>query len=255
MSNTVIAAQLYTLRDSLKTPQEIRQSLSKVREIGYEAVQLSGLGPIEPGELAKILQDYNLQVAATHVSFQRLKDEFDKVVEEHRLWGCQHVAVGSMPGEYKTDADGYKRFAQEATAIGRQLARAGLTFSYHNHSFEFEKFQGRLGLDILFEESDPEVFLAEIDTFWIQHGGGDPAAWIQKVSGRMRIVHLKDMTICDGRQAMAEVGEGNLNWPDILRACKEAGVLWYVVEQDICQRDPFESLAISLRNLKAMGLV
>jgi hypothetical protein len=31
-------------------------------------------------------------------------------------------------------------------------------------------------------------------------------------------------------------------------------VVWYLVEQDVCRRDPFESLAISLRNLKAMGL-
>ena len=56
------------------------------------------------------------------------------------------------------------------------------------------------------------------------------------------------------QQAMAEVGEGNMNFPAILDACKEIGVEWYAVEQDICQRDPFESLAISLRNLQALGL-
>ena len=52
---------------------------------------------------------------------------------------------------------------------------------------------------------------------------------------------------------MAEVGEGNLNWDSILVACKAAGVEHLLVEQDVCYRDPFDSLEISLRNLKSMG--
>ena len=59
----------------------------------------------------------------------------------------------------------------------------------------------------------------------------------------------------EGRdQLFAEVGEGNLNWPSILEAAREAGTRWYAVEQDRCQLDPFESLAISYRNLQEMGL-
>jgi len=127
-------------------------------------------------------------------------------------------------------------------------------FGYHTHSFELEKYGGRTGLQILYEESDPKYVKAEIDTYWIQHGGGDPAWWIEKLAGRIPRVHLKVMGIRDGKQIMAEVGEGNLNWPRILDACRKAGVEWYIVEQDTCERDPFESLAISLRNLKAMGI-
>ncbi len=72
------------------------------------------------------------------------------------------------------------------------------------------------------------------------------------MKGRIPLVHFKDMGISGGKQVMTEVGEGNLNWDAILEACKSSGVLWYIVEQDTCQRDPFESLAISLRNLKNM---
>ena len=134
------------------------------------------------------------------------------------------------------------------------LRRAGLTFSYHNHSFELERFNGRTGLEILYEDSDPKYFNSELDTYWIQHGGADPAAWIRQLKGRAHIVHLKDMAMDDRTQLFAEVGEGNLNWHAILDACKEADVEWYIVEQDTCQRDPFESLGISLRNLKEMGI-
>ncbi len=107
---------------------------------------------------------------------------------------------------------------------------------------------------MLLNETDPRYVQAELDTYWVQHGGGDPAAWIRKVKNRMPVVHLKDMVIQGREQVMAEVGEGNLNWPAILEACREAEVEWYAVEQDICQRDPFESLEISFKNLKKMGL-
>lgn len=252
MSESVIAAQMYTIRDFTKTPKDIAESLGKLRRLGYEAVQLSALGPIETHELAKMLQGEGMVPAATHVGWDRLREEPEAVVEEHKILGCKHVAVGSMPGDYRSE-DGVKRFAQEASEVAARLAQDGLTFSYHNHSFEFERFGDRTLMHVLVEDSDP-VLGMEIDTYWVQHGGGDPAQWIRKVKGRIPIVHLKDMTIRGRDVLMAEVGEGNLNWPAILDACRDAGVEWYCVEQDICQRDPFESLGISLRNLRAMGL-
>jgi sugar phosphate isomerase/epimerase len=248
-----IAAQLYTLREFLRTPQEIATTLSRVKAIGYNAVQLSGLGPIEPAELAAILQGEGLTAVITHIGFDRLRNELAAVIDEHHLWHCPHVAIGSMPGEYRS-AEGYVRFAEIATEIGSTLAQAGLTFSYHNHGFEFERFGGKIGLEILYDNADPQYLKAEIDTYWVQYGGGDPAAWISKLSGRIEVAHLKDMAVSDDKPIMAEVGEGNLNWPAILKAGQEAGVAWYAVEQDVCQRDPFESLAISLRNLQRMGL-
>lgn len=254
MSDTCLAAQLYTLRDFLKTPDDIAATLPRVAAIGYRAVQLSAVGPIEPARLKEILDRAGLAVCATHVSFDRMRDDPEGVAAEHRLLGCDYAAVGSMPAEYRSGAEGYLRFAREASEVARWLRDLGLRFGYHNHSFELERFGGRTGLELLYAESDPEVFLAELDTYWIQHGGGDPAAWIRRVSGRIPVVHLKDMAMREREQLMAEVGEGNLNWPAILEACRAAGVRWYVVEQDHCQRDPFESLAISLRNLQAMGL-
>ncbi len=61
------------------------------------------------------------------------------------------------------------------------------------------------------------------------------------------------MDVSDGQPVMVEIGEGNLDWTDVLAACSEAGVQWLIVEQDVCRRDPFESLAISRRNLQALG--
>jgi sugar phosphate isomerase/epimerase len=251
---SVIAAQLYTLRNFTKTPADIATTLKKVREIGYEAVQLSALGPIPQEDLKKILEKERLTVAATHAPYDKMRDDPQSLIAEHKFIGCEYTAIGGLPQDYR-NAQGYSKFAKEASAVAKRLKDGGLTWGYHNHSFELEKFDGRTGLEILYNESDPAVFTAEIDTYWIQHGGADPAVWIRSLKGRIPLVHLKDMVVKDNQPIMAEVGEGNLNWPEILKACKEAGVKWYIVEQDTCQRDPFESLAISLKNLKKMGLV
>lgn len=255
MPNTVLGAQLYTVREYMKTPEDIAKSLKRIKEIGYDAVQLSGLGPIDPYQLKDILDKEQLEAGATHISFERMQQDLDGVIREHKLWNCKYVGIGGMPGAYSTSGEGFAKFAKEASEIARKLNDNGLRFVYHNHSFEFQKFDGITGMEILFNESDPEVFEFEIDTYWVQAGGGDPIAWIKKMKNRMGVVHFKDMTISSERkQIMAEVGEGNLNWPGIVEACKEIGVRWYMVEQDVCQRNPFESLAISLKNLHSMGL-
>lgn len=255
MNKPVIAAQLFTLRDFIKTPEDMDKSMKKLKKIGYNAVQVSGAGPMEHQRIKDIIESNDLTICATHIGFDKMKEDLDDVIYQHKLWDCKYVGVGSMPDEYRKSKEGYIAFAKEASVIGRRLADQGLQFIYHNHDFEFMKFDGVLGMDILFNESDPEVFGFEIDTFWIQAGGANPVEWIEKVDGRMQVVHFKDMAIgAEGKPIMAEVGEGNLSWPAIIEACKKTNVEWAPVEQDICQRDPFDSLEISLGNLKNLGL-
>lgn len=255
MSKPRVGAQLYTVRQFTQTPEGIAASMKRIREIGYKAVQVSGFGPVDPRKVKEIMDENGLIICATHIGYDRLKDDLKGVIDQHRLWGCKYVGLGAMPRQYAQSAEGYVKFAKEASGIARVLADNGLRFIYHNHNFEFMKFDGVTGMEILLNETDPEVFDFEIDTYWVQAGGGNPVDWIRKLNGRMKVVHFKDMGVdLSGQQMMAEVGEGNLNWPAIIEACTEAGVEWALVEQDVCQRDPFESLAISLNNLRKMGL-
>jgi len=254
MSKPVVGAQLFTLREYTKTIEDIAVTLKKVQEIGYTAVQISAFGPVDPKEVANLVNDLGVNVAATHVGWPRFLNELDAVIEEHKLWGCTHAAIGGLPGEYR-GADGVKRFLDELTPVAEKLAAEGMDFSYHNHNHELALCGDRTWLAALYEDSDPAVLKAEIDTYWIQAGGGDPALWIRKCGGREPLVHLKDMCVTEEReQRFAEIGEGNLNWPAILEACEAGDAEYLLVEQDNCYgRDPFESLAISYRNLKAMG--
>lgn len=250
-----IAAQLYTLREYLNTPEEIYQSLTRVKEAGYKAVQVSGMGAVSPQKLKEITDELQLEICATHVSFDRLENDIEALIAEHKLWNCRYVGLGAMPERYKNSKKGYQEFAKKASRIGRELNKNNLQFIYHNHNFELVRFGDLTGLDILFQESDPEVFDFELDTYWLQAGGSDPVYWIRKMKERMKVVHFKDMVMDPKKGAiMAEVGEGNLNWPEIIKACEDIGVKWCAVEQDICQRSPFKSLKISYDNLQDMGL-
>jgi sugar phosphate isomerase/epimerase len=253
MAGSVIAAQSYTVREFTQNPADISKTLKRIRKIGYEAVQLSALGKIEAAELGKMLREEGLICCATHVSPERMANEPAAVLEEHRLWNCHYTAIGGFFPKNPTTAD-WLQFAQQYNATAKKYAGTDLTIGYHNHSHELTKFDGKRALDILLTKLDRSIWF-EIDTYWITHGGGDPVAWIDKVSGRIPCLHLKDMGInSDRQQFMMEVGEGNLNWPAILKSAKSAGVKWYIVEQDTCYRDPFESIEISLKNLQQMGL-
>ncbi len=255
MADGVLGAQLYTCREHLQSIEGVRQTLGRVADIGYQVVQISGLGPVDPEDVARALQDTGIRCVATHMPWDKFLNELDEVIATHKLWGCSHTAIGGLPNEYFS-LDGLKRFLDELPPIAERLAAEDLDFSYHNHHHELARYGEKTWLAMLYELADPQHLKAEIDTHWIVRGGGDPAEWIRLCAGREPLLHLKDMAITPEKEPIyAEVGEGNLNWPAILVAAEAGGVAWYLVEQDDCYgKSPFEALAISYRNLKAMGL-
>ena len=254
MANSVIAAQIYTCRDFTNTLDELYETFGKLAEIGYEAVQLSAIGAEHTAEQMKDLLDrHSLLACSTHTDFADLRDNPEKHVAYHQVIGADYTATGGWENALQSEED-WIAFAREANELGRRLGSIGLSLGYHNHSHEFEKFGERTAMEIFYQESDPDCVFAEIDTYWVQHGGASPVVWINKLADRLPTLHLKDMAMHGHEQLYAEVGEGNLDWEGIIAAAQDAGVKWYIVEQDTCQRDPFESLEISFNNLKEMGL-
>jgi len=250
-----IALQLYTVRDHMQTPEDMAKTLEAVARIGYRYVEVCGWALVGVTEMKRMLDANGLQAISTHCSFSDMQNNIQQIIEEHQLLGCAFAGIGGMPGEFRSSADGFATFAKLANEVGEKLAAANLSFVYHNHSFELAKFEGKTGLEILCENSDPRYVKTELDVYWIQHGGGSPVAWITKLAERTPLVHFKDMGITpDMQQYFAEVGEGNLDWPSILAACRAHNVQFCIVEQDVCARDSLESIKISFENLRAMGL-
>ena len=261
MSNsTQLAVQLYTLRDYTKTPADIASTFEKLAKQGWKAVQDSAMGEISTEELKKIADDNGITIAASHVSLEQIEEDAQKVIDRHAALGVKYSAVGGyFPADEDYTVEKWTAFIDRFNAAAEKLKGSGLRYGYHNHSHEWIHLGDPLSaprpIDLILEKLSPESWI-ELDTYWIAHAGGSPVSWIEKVAGRMPCIHLKDMIMSTpGRtQKMAEIGVGNLDWASILPACKAAGVEWYIVEEDHCWRDPFDSLKTSLDNLQAMGM-
>jgi sugar phosphate isomerase/epimerase len=259
-----LAMTLYTLRDFCNGRDDTPHTLKRVHQIGYRNVQVSGRGLMElpPRELAKMAADAGVRIIGSHVALQMFRDDLAGIVQRLHDWECEYAAIPWIGPEERSNLADWKARAKEFSLLGKELAKEGITLQYHNHAFEFHKFGGRggiggrTGLDILYSSSDRKCLQAEIDVAWVARGGGDPAAWCARMKGRMDQVHLKDWLVVKDEPAWAEVGEGNLNMPAVLAACRAAGVKTYIVEQDTCPvtNDPFKSIEISLRNLRKMGV-
>ena len=255
MSELGAGAQLYTVRDYTRTPEGVAETLRRVRAIGYRAVQVSAFGPVDPEEVARLARVHGLQIAATHFGWDEFRTDLERLIDVHRLWGCRHAAIGGLPNEYYV-AGGAARFATELAPIAERLAAAGIDFSYHNHNHELVRYGDTTWLHQVYAAAPPEQLKAELDFYWLTAGGADPAQWVSDLGARQPIAHFKDMVVmADRTQRFAPVGAGNLNWPRIVAACRAVGVEWAMVEQDQTYgADPFDELAVSFRNLQAMGI-
>lgn len=250
-----LAAQLYTVRGYTKTPEEIRKTLKKIKTIGYNAVQISAIGQISPKLLKEYADEAGVAICASHTAFDRIIKDTDNVIEEHNIWGCKYIGLGGMGEKYRYCKQGYDEFLKEISPAADRIYSAGLKFLYHNHAFEFEKIDEKtIGIEYLARNTCSEKFGFLADLYWVQAGGASPVAFIKKYSDRLNVVHFKDMTVIDNSAAMAEIFEGNMDYENIYSECEKAGVEWVAIEQDICRRDPFDSLKISYDNLIKKGM-
>jgi sugar phosphate isomerase/epimerase len=248
-----LGAQLYTVRQYTQNEQDFAKTMEKIASIGYKYVQVSGIGgSISPAFINQAAKDNGLGVILTHTSPARIKDETEKVIEEHDIFGCDGIGVGGMFGHERT-ADGFLRFAEDFAPAVEKIKRSGKVFLYHNHRFEFEKFDGKTGMDILLENTDEDGFQLTFDTYWAQAGGVDPATFMKKNSERIYATHLKDMTVINDKIEMTEVCTGNMNFKRILKVSEKRDIIWHFVEQDEVRIDAFDSMKISFDNLMATG--
>ncbi|MDI6784111.1 MAG: sugar phosphate isomerase/epimerase [bacterium] len=246
-----VALALYTVRDEIA--KDYIGTLKKVAEIGYPGVQISGGGNLSAKELKTALDDLGLKPAGAHIPLDKLETDLDNVLTFHQTIGNQYIICPWIPVERRGTAADWKKIAEVFNEIGSKCKEKGFEFGYHNHSFEFVKFDGKYAYDILLESCDRNLVKTEIDVYWVQHGGANPAEYIRKYENRCSLVHLKDMAK-DEKKSFAEVGYGILDWDDIFAACKQANMKWYIVEQDICQRPVYESIKMSYEFLKRKGI-
>ena len=258
-------AQAFTVREFLTTPEQCRESYRKIAEIGYDCVQTWPNAGMTVQETQDMLAELGLENCSGGGEYEALikgGSAITDAVNEARVFGTKYIGVSTLPEEFRDCKDGFKRYAQSLNTIAVELKKEGCALLYHHHALEFYSLGGGInGMDILTDETDPEGVLWTLDTHWMASAGVDPVYWIKKLKGRVPIIHFKDYGIVGGAEriesvnkAYVEVGEGNIHWPPIVAACKETGIKYVIVEQDICKGDPFDSLKVSFENLCRFGV-
>ncbi|MDD5728984.1 MAG: sugar phosphate isomerase/epimerase [Victivallales bacterium] len=248
MKKNQIAAQLYSFRNFIKTTAGMIETLSALKKMGYDAVQLSAaIAPMPESELRAILDGEGLIAPTAHESAAKIISETEAAIDHLLKLDCFHVAYPYphiIPGSGTEAA----AFAAKLNETAVKMARHGIKLAYHNHAVEFIRFGNRTMLDIIYAEAP--ALDSELDTFWVQAGGGNPVEWIRRMPGRMEVIHIKDFGVDSGQnRLMMPVGSGNLNWDRIIAAAEKAGTKWYVVEHDANCADPFESFRSSMNYL------
>lgn len=246
-----IGAQFYTLRDFCKNIDDFSESLKKAADIGYKNVQISGVCDFEPEWLKNELRKNGLNCVLTHTPQKALLEDTENAVLSHDVFGCENVGLGYYKFEEDKACEQYDAFIKEYSPVVECASKHGKYFMYHHHDHEFIKSNGKLIIDRMAEDFDKDKFGFTLDTFWVQAAGGDPAAWVEKLSGRVPCVHIKDYSY--GKK-MAVIGEGNINFDRFFAKAEQAGTKYLLVEQDDCNgEDPFECLKRSFEYLKAIG--
>lgn len=250
MTHIPVALQLYTLRDL--AAEDFVGTMRSVAEMGYAGVEFAGYGGLSAMEMKALLEELGLNPAGSHVPLHLLENDLEGVIDYSLEIGNPYVVCPFLPPDRWQEEASLRATAQSLNRIGAACKEQGLQFCYHNHAFEFQTLDNGYILDILYGDTDPELVRAEVDTYWVQYAGFDPAELIERYRERVLLVHLKDMDPED--RSFAEVGEGTLDWKAIFAASEAAEAEWTIVEQDRCKRPPLESARLSLENLRAMGM-
>lgn len=251
-----IGAQLYTVRDFTKTTEGFSETLKRVADIGYTAVQVSGTCEFCAEWLKHELEKNGLECVLTHTKPSEIMENTAKVCFDHDVFSCRNIGIGAIPGGKLTD-EVYGKFVSDFKPAAEKIRAMGHKLFYHNHAFEFSRSaDGRIFMDKLIEDFPPELLGITLDTYWVQFGGADPAAWLKRLKGRVECVHLKDMTATyKNGNRMAPVGYGNMDFERIIDAADGAGTKYLLAEQDDCyEEDPFECLRKSYGYLTSLGL-
>lgn len=231
MKTLPIAAQVYSVRQDAEA--DFAGTMARLKEMGYDGVELAGLYGKTPQEIKTCLDSLSLKAISAHVPYEELQTNPEATIQAYREIGCDFLAIPWLGESHRYGGDKYEEMLASLPAISEACRKQGITLLYHNHAFEFEKTEnGKWHLDLLYSAAAPEVLGVELDTCWAKVGGADPSAYLLEYSGRCPLVHVKDFRRKDESVELVALGEGEQNVTDIVNSACECGSIWLIVEQD-----------------------
>lgn len=283
MAVPVLGVQMMMVKDKV-AEDGMRPVLQKIRDLGYDAVEVSQI-PMDEQNTADLewgVTELGLDVGALSVALKEnklsnadaLDTKFDKIVADCKRLGTRYVRIGMMPFDAMVSKQACEAWAADCEQAARQLQAEDITLCYHNHHVDLAKFDGERIFDLVRRVAPALQF--EVDLHWVQRGGMAPLDMLAEYTGACRIIHVKDFRVVPmtaesmellaaGKREefmaefrdivqFAEVGQGNMDWPSLLPAATRAGADYFFVEQDEQYgRDPYDCLADSRDYLRSIG--
>lgn len=246
-----IGLQLWSVRSHLETFEEAKETFKHLKELGYDEAQTAGMGGLTYEEFYNAANEAGIEIIGTHEGINELLADMDQAIENHKKLHTTNMGIGGYAREYTVESA--KELIEKVNTAARRLKKEGMKFTYHNHSQEFIRLEnGKTAMEMFIEGFEDNVTFV-LDTFWVQHAGGDVCDWIEKLAGRIDIIHLKDMRVERSPQGsitpfvslITEIGNGNMNWQKIIDTALKTGVKYFCVEQDNCPVEYEPSLKAS----------
>jgi len=261
-----ISSYLRPKKGAMTELNDIKSALLKVAKIGYDGIELATPAAFGSTEAYKdYLDEIGLEVptcGGANYTMLRESDFADKIRECHIL-GAKNIMVSNVDPVVLGNLDELNSFIAALNRAGRILKDEGIHLSFHNHALDLARVGGITQLQRIVDGTDPETVFFELDTHWLTAGGAHVISWIRALQGREWIVHFKDYVIDEysdttflecTHKLFAEIGQGSINWPGVIAACRDVGIQWCAVEQDVCRRPGFESIKISHDYLRSLGV-
>jgi sugar phosphate isomerase/epimerase len=230
-----------------RTGTDLPGVLRDIAQAGYDGFEGGGPGTMSAAHMNALLGELGLQLAGVHSGYDDSLQDLDATLSYMDALDCRLLMCSGV-GDTKGGLAAYERAAEVFNQVGRRCQEHGIRFCYHNHSWEFQTYDGVRALDRLYELTDPRYVYLCVDVYWVAHGGSDPAAFLQQHLDRIGTVHFKDMGE-DG--SFAEIGQGTLDFPAMMEVLSAKPDLdWIIVEQDRTRRTPEESIALSRQYMR-----
>lgn len=253
MAKPQVGLQLYTLRD--QTEKDFLGTIRKVADLGYNYVEFAGYFNTSPEDLNKVLQETGIKAVSAHVGLnfnnpEKMQQDLADQIEYAKAIGLKYLITPWAPLPENPELSDVESLVATLQKAAKQVKEAGLEYGYHNHDFEFKKVDGKPVIDHVLELVPAEDMIMEFDLGWIHMGGQSPAEYVKRYAGRTPIAHLKDFG--DGRRD-TEVGSGSVDFETVFSIAEDAGIEYFIVEQEEFANSSLESAKLSLDYLRAKG--
>ncbi|MFM2338106.1 MAG: hypothetical protein RL115_1299 [Bacteroidota bacterium] len=227
--------QFWTLRDALFKGADPKELLKQVAAAGYAHIEsFDGPKGIFWGMKNTAFKTYLTDIGMTmHSAHCNLEENANKKIDEAAEIGMKYL-IYPWEGPSKT-LDDYKKLADKFNVWGEACKKAGIRFAFHNHDYTFKLINGQYMQDVLMQNTDAGLVDYQMDIFWVVAAGHSPEEWFKKYPNRFTLSHVKDRSKTPDKEESknsVELGTGTINWKKILKAAKENGMKYYIVEQE-----------------------